>query len=142
LVRVWSGVEDRLIEVVAEPGAEPGLRIEGLPDGRGRTAADRVRAAMVNSGLLEEAPGVVLRVEPSVQAGPRGDLDVALALAALAHVGVFRAGLGWIHASGRLRLDGVVHRAGLPGPLTLADVVSTLCHTPPVESEHMFGRHG
>jgi hypothetical protein len=69
-VRVWGEVEDRLVELRFEP-APPGtgLRVEGLAPGRGRTTADRVRAALINAGVLDEAPpwrsGWSRRFEPS-----------------------------------------------------------------------------
>jgi predicted ATPase with chaperone activity len=136
-VRVWGQVEDRLVDVRAWPvRAATGLRIEGLPAGRGRTAADRVRAALINSGIVAEAPAVVIRLEPEIRAGPTGDLDVAIAVAALASAGLVGAGLRWILATGRLGPDGRVWDAG--ERVTLREVVEGLCQTPLVASEHMF----
>lgn len=138
-VRVWGVVDDRLIELLVEPlAAEAGMRILGLSDRRARTTADRVRAALVNSGLTKEAPQLTIRLEPPVLAGTTSDLDLALALAALAGAGVLEAGLRWVLASGRLGLDGTVYWQGLQERTTLADVVGSLCHTPVVGFEHMF----
>jgi len=140
-VRVWGLVDDRLIDLRVEPLAgEAGMRILGLSDKRARTTADRVRAAMVNSGLMQEAPGLTIRLEPSVPAGTTSDLDLAIALAALARVGQLGAGLRWILAIGRLGLDGTVHSRGLSERTSLPDVVGSLCHTPVVGFEHMFER--
>jgi len=138
---VWGMAEDRLIEITAspEPGAS-GLRVEGLPPRRSRTTADRVRAALLNSGVLAEVPAGVLRLEPAVAAGETWELDLSLALAMLAQAGVVGAGLGWILASGRLGLDGAVH-ASEAGPMDLAEVVRS-CQTPPVVSEQMFEEDG
>jgi predicted ATPase with chaperone activity len=138
-VRVWGEIEDRLVEVRAWPGrSATGLRIEGLPAGRARTAADRVRAALINSGIVAEAPAVVIGLEPEIRAGPNGDLDLAVAVAALASAGLVGAGLRWILATGRLGPDGRVWDA--QERLTLREIVDGLCQTPLVASEHMFER--
>ncbi len=140
-VRVWGVVEDRLIELRVEPATGGfGFRIEGLPEDRTRTTADRVRAALLNSGLVREAPAVAIRLEPLIRAGTSSDLDLALALAALAGLGVIGAGLRWILATGRLGLDGTVHARELAERRTLAEVVHSLCHTPMLGFEHMFER--
>jgi predicted ATPase with chaperone activity len=143
--RVWGVLVDRLVEVrvASAPGAGPGdagFAIEGLPEDRSCTSADRVRAALLNSGLVSEAPSVTLHLEPAVGAGPTSDLDLALALAALAHCGFVGAGLRWILANGRLGLGGTVFAPGLSDHPALAEVARTLCHTPVVESERTFER--
>lgn len=138
-LRVWSVVEDRLIEVrTGSGGGEPGLRIEGLPPARTRTTADRLRAAIQNCGLVREAPSVLLRVEPPVGDGPTGELDLPLALGALARDGVVGAGLRSILATGRLGLDGSVYLRGASGQTSLGEVVEWLCRTPRVPYERMF----
>ncbi len=138
-VRVWGVVEGRLIEPRVEPATSGGwFGIEGLPEDRTRTTADRVRAALVNSGLVREVPPVVIRLEPGVAGGGTSDLDLALALAVLAGVGVVGTGLRWVLATGRLGLDGVVHPHGFGDRPTLADVVGSLCQTPMLGFEHMF----
>jgi predicted ATPase with chaperone activity len=140
-VRVWGLVDDRLIELRVEPlSGEDAMRILGLSDKRARTTADRVRAALINSGLVQEAPPLTIRLEPPVLAGTTSDLDIAIALAALARVGQLGAGLRWILATGRLGLDGTVHARKLAERTSLADVVGSLCHTPVVGFEHMFER--
>src|SRR5919106_6803372 len=102
-MRVWGEVEDRLGGVMAGPGpAGTGLRIEGLPPGRERTSADRIRAAMINSKLIGEVPALVLRLEPQLRGGPTAEMDVPFALAALASTGVVGVGLGWGLAHGAL----------------------------------------
>lgn len=137
-VRVWGVVEERLIEVVVEPDPSGGIRIVGLPEDRSRTTADRVRAALTNAGLVSPAPSFSIRLEPSLSAGPTSELDLPLALAALAHVGVLGAGLRWVMAAGRLGLDGAVYTEGLGERISLADVVESVCQTHVVASEHMF----
>jgi predicted ATPase with chaperone activity len=136
-VRVWGMAEDRLIEITASSEPEgSGLRVEGLPPRRSRTTADRVRAALINSGMLAEVPAGVLRLEPAVAAGETWELDLPLALALLAEARMVGAGLRWILASGRLGLDGAVSAPGAER-LDLAEVVRS-CQTPSVASEQMF----
>ena len=138
-VRVWGVVEDRLIELRVEAATSGvGIRVDGLPENRKRTTADRVRAALVNSGLVREAPPVAIRLEPPVRTGTTSGLDLAVALAVLAQAGGLGSGLGWILATGRLGLDGTVHAPGLADRPTLADVVGSLCQTPMLGFEHMF----
>jgi predicted ATPase with chaperone activity len=158
-VRVWGVVEDLLIEVRGGPALPgTGITIEGLPPGRDRTTADRVLAALLNVELLVEAPSLALQVTPPVHAASTSELDLPLALAALARAGGLPAGLRWVFASGRLGLDGRVHakdgvvipveadalgpaelEAEMPvEPPTLVEVVERLCRTPGVEYEHMF----
>ena len=135
--RVWGVAQGRLIEVRVEP--EMAFRVLGLPPDRARTTADRVRAAILNCGLLREAPAVAIRLEPGVDSGATWYLDVPIALAALTWAGVIGTGLRWILATGRLGLDGAVHQPGLSERLTLAGAADRLCHTPLLGFEHMFG---
>jgi predicted ATPase with chaperone activity len=138
-VRVWGVVEDRLVELRAEPAEDQAaFGIIGLPEDRSRTTADRVRAALLNSGLLSEAPPAVVRLEPAVGAGTTSDLDLPIALAALAGMGQIGTGLRWVLASGRLGLDGTVHARELTDRRGLADVVESLCQTRMLGFEHTF----
>lgn len=76
-VRLWGELDDRLIEVRVESSADaPGLLIVGLPKDLARTTADRVRAALVNSGLLQEVPTVSLRLHPSIVGWETSRLDL------------------------------------------------------------------
>lgn len=120
-LRIWGTAEGRLIEVVAEPGGA-GLRISGLPESRRRTTAERVRAALLNSGVVAREPAVVLRIVPAVPGGATWDLDLPLALAAAWAVGSAAAASRWLFATGRLGPDGSVHTPLLPGPITLGEV--------------------
>lgn len=142
-VRVWGVVQERLIELRVAPATRhAGIQIVGLPAGRTRTTGDRVRAALLNSGLVREAPSVTISLEPGVQCGTTSDLDLAIALASLTQIRTVGAGLRWILATGRLGLDATIHRHGMPDRPSLVDIVELLCRTPVVESEHMFGRGG
>ncbi len=137
-VRVWGVVEDRLIELRCESaGPDLGFGIVGLPQLRTRSTTDRVRAALVNSGLVREAPAVIVRLEPAVQAGTTSVLDLPIAVAALVHAGAIRDDLGWILASGRLGLDGSVFE-GRSERTSVKAVVDSLCQTRVLRSEHMF----
>ncbi len=139
-VRIWGVVEDRLIEIcVASHEADEGLRIEGLPEDRVRTTTDRVRAALLNSGLAREVPRTEIRLVPPVRAGRTSDLDLALAVALLARADQLGVRPRWIVANGRLGLDGSVHAARVTEQLTLQDIVDSFaCQTPSVESQRMF----
>lgn len=138
-LRVWGVVEDRLIEVrTGSGGGEPGLRIEGLPPARTRTTADRLRAAILNCGLVPDVPSVRLWVEPPIGDDPTAELDLPLALGVLARAGVVGVGLRSILATGRLGLDGSVYVRGASGKTSLGEVVEWLCRTPRVPYERMF----
>ena len=129
-VRVWGVVGDRLIEVRVEPAeGDAELRIEGLPADRTRTAADRVRAALLNSDLVPRVPSVLLRLRPAIPTGNTSDLDLPLALAVLAFARVITSRLRWILATGGLGLDGTLYGADLTDGVTLADVVGSLCRS-------------
>ena len=129
-VRVWGTVDDRLIELLAKPGGTgSGIRIEGLPLGQSRTTGDRVRAALVNSGLLHREPVAVIHLDPPIRAGSTSDLDLPIALAALAKIGVISQ-VGWIFAGGRLGLDGRIH-IDLDNRLSIVTVVTDLCSADP-----------
>jgi predicted ATPase with chaperone activity len=138
-VRIWGVVEDRLIEVVVDSiAAGDGLVIEGNPEERRRTTRDRVWAALINSGLVKDVLGFRVCLKPAVVAAPTSDLDLPLALAILLRVGIFGGGLRSVLATGRLGLEGTVFAPEVAQPTTLRDVIAHLCHTPLIESEHMF----
>lgn len=128
-IRVWGVVADRLIEVCAEPaadGAVGGLVIEGLPPDVTRTSRDRIRAALVNCRLIDETPAVTIRLRPALRGSPRGELDVAISLAVLGHLGALDGGLAWILVTARLGLDGRVHPTGSEESPSLVTVVTSL----------------
>ncbi len=139
-VRVWGETEGRLIELLPS-SSDDGFGVAGLPGDRARTTADRVRAALLNSGVLPEAPSALIRLEPAVRGGTNAELDVAIALTALCWAGAIGSGLGWILATGRLGLDGRVYARGVANPITLAKVVEE-CHTPLLGYERMFEGEG
>jgi magnesium chelatase family protein len=130
-VRIWGTAGDRLIEVRNEPGSgADGLLIVGLPQSRLRTTADRVRAALVSSGLLHDLPPVVVRIHPCLSAGATNELDLPIALAVLARAGVIH-NVPWILANGRLGLDGQIHAIDLEMSPSIVTVVTELCGESP-----------
>ena len=125
-VRVWGAVDDRLVEVSVEPAGDgAGLVIEGLPPERVRPTRDRIRAALVNAGVVLEAPDMTLRLDPPIEVDRTDDLDLPLALAVLARAGLIRSGLRWIYARGRLGLDGSVSDAA--ARTSLPEILEELC---------------
>ena len=137
---MWGSVEDQLIELRVEPvlSSDGGFRVAGLPASAQRATADRVRAALLNSGLAREAPAVVVRMDPPLRTEMTSELDLAIALAVLAWAGAISVRHRWIFARGRLRLDGTVHLPGELGRGSLSDAARYLCQTLLVGSEHMF----
>jgi predicted ATPase with chaperone activity len=139
-MRLWGVADERLVEVraVARSG-ERGIRVEGLPPRRTRSTEDRVRSALVNDGLVDEAPGVTVRLLPELLEGETGDLDVVIALAALTAGGIWQADVEWVLARGRLGLDGRIFVDTFPDRPRLSDVVEAVCRTPVLGFEHVFG---
>lgn len=112
LARTWSvavtGVDGRVVEVEADlsPGL-PGCAIVGLPDASLNEARDRVRAAVVNSGLAWPGRRITIGLSPASvpKRGSGFDLAVAVAvLAASGHVPV--DALEGVVLVGELGLDG------------------------------------
>lgn len=124
-VRVWGVVDDRLVELVTGPSDR--FEIVGLPPRSARATTDRVRAALINTGLIAEVPAVVVALHPAIEGGTTSDLDVAVAMAALAGAGALDGnGIGWVLAVGRLGLDGTIHAYGLERTVKLADAVAAV----------------
>ncbi len=134
LARVLSmalvGVVGHLVEVEADLAQGlPGLVIVGLPDASLLEARDRVRAAMVNSGLSWPSRRITLGLSPATLPKRGSGFDLAIAAAILAADGVApvaalqeRALIGELGLDGRVRpVRGVLpaamaaSRAGVPG---------------------------
>jgi predicted ATPase with chaperone activity len=79
----------------------PSISIDGLA----RTAADRIRAAITNSGFAVPAGHIDVTLDPGGEAGPEADLALALAMLLCdpTHEHMQRSGLV---ARGELALDG------------------------------------
>ena len=109
------------VEVHASNGL-PGFRVVGLPDASCRESRDRVRAAILSSGLRWPQQRVTVNLAPSGVRKAGSGLDLAIALGVLAADGQLSAcaleGLAFV---GELGLDGSLRR--VPGILPLAAAV-------------------
>ena len=138
------GVEGRavVVEVHVSTGL-PAFNIVGLPDAACREARDRVRAALLSSGLRWELRRVTVNLAPSgVRKGGAG-LDLPIAIGFLVALGeldpeVIR-GLAFI---GELGLDGSLRK--VPGVVALVDALQApgvvLAHEA-VDEARLVGRH-
>ena len=96
------GVAGRVVTVEAHVSSGlPGFTIVGLPDASCREARDRVRAALLSSGLKWPSQRVTVNLAPTGVRKSGAGLDLAIAVALLA-------------ADEQVALD-AVGRAGLPG---------------------------
>jgi len=126
------------VEVYVAKASIPKMTIVGLPDASIKESADRVKAAMKNSGFPFPVRAVTVNLAPADirKEGPAFELPIALGL--LEAMGAFRPALGGRHAVvGELALDGRVRRvngclsmalksreAGLDGMIVPADNAS------------------
>lgn len=109
------GVEGRPVTVeVHAAGGLPSFQIVGLPDEACRESRDRVRAAVLSSGLTWPAKRITVNLAPSNQRKGGSGLDLAIAVGVLAADGQVPApaieGMGFL---AELGLDGSVR--GVPG---------------------------
>jgi magnesium chelatase family protein len=97
----------------------PGFTIVGLPDAACREARDRVRAALLSSGLRWPARRVTVNLAPSSLRKVGSGLDLPIAVGLLAATGELEpellSGCGFL---GELGLDGSLR--SIPGALALA----------------------
>ena len=117
------GVEGQPVTVEAHVSAGlPGFSIVGLPDTACREARDRVRSALLSSGLKWPQKRMTVNLAPSGVRKVGSGLDLAIALALLAAddqlVADCLAGIG---AVGELGLDGTVRP--VPGIVPAVDVL-------------------
>jgi magnesium chelatase family protein len=121
----------------------PGFSVVGLPDGACRESRDRVRAALLCSGLPWPARRVTVNLAPSgVRKGGAG-LDLPIAVGLLVASGELpREAVEGCAFVGELGLDGSVRP--VPGVVALAEalgtpavVVSAAC----VEEASLVGKH-
>jgi magnesium chelatase family protein len=117
------GVEGRPIEVeVHVSRGLPSFSVVGLPDASCRESRDRVRAAVLSSGLAWPQHRVTVNLAPSSLRKGGAGLDLPIAVALLAADGQLPAeavdGLGFL---GELGLDGSVRRVS--GVLPLVDAI-------------------
>ena len=138
------GVEGRPVSIeVHVSNGLPGFTIVGLPDAACRESRDRVRAALLSSGLPWPLKRVTVNLAPSgVRKGGPG-LDLPIAVALLVAAGELPAtcadGLGFL---AELGLDGSLR--AVPGvvPMVAAMAAKTVVVPPPSSREAaVLGRH-
>jgi magnesium chelatase family protein len=116
------GVEGRLVtvEVHVSTGL-PGFQIVGLPDEACRESRDRVRAALLSSGLPWPASRITVNLAPGDRRKGGSGLDVAIAIGLLVASGQVNADrvaeLGFL---GELGLDGSVRPVAGVAPMVAA----------------------
>ncbi|MBA3289490.1 MAG: hypothetical protein H0U21_16000, partial [Acidimicrobiia bacterium] len=105
----------------------PGFRIVGMPDPVCRESRDRVRAALLSSGLSWPGKAVTVNLAPSGQRKSGAGLDLAIAIGVLVASEQLPvdavAGLGFV---GELGLDGTLRRVPGVAPMVavLGDVTA------------------
>ncbi len=118
------GVEGRriLVEVHVSNGL-PGFTVVGLPDAACRESRDRVRAALLSSGLPWPMRRVTVNLAPSGVRKAGAGLDLPIAVGLLVAAGeVDPAAVAGCAFVGELGLDGTVR--SVPGILPLVAAVS------------------
>jgi magnesium chelatase family protein len=124
-------------------GGIPGFTVLGQPDGACREARDRVRAAVLSSGLTWEPRRYTVNLAPTGLRKTGAALDLAMAIGVLVATEQLSAedvvDLGFV---GEMGLDGSVRR--VPGALPLVDALTTKVAVVPrtcaVEAQ-LVGRH-
>lgn len=128
VARSWSvavvGVDGHLVEVEADLASGlPGLALVGLPDASLHEARDRVKAAVVNSGLAWPQHRITVGLSPAALPKSGSSFDLAIAAAVLAAAAVVPAdAVDRRVLFGELGLDGRVRavRGVLPAVLAAA----------------------
>ena len=120
---VLLGVDGRPVSVeVHVANGLPGLTIVGLPDAAVRESRDRVRAALISSGLAWPRRRITVNLAPSGMRKAGAGLDLPIAIGVLVASGVVDpscvAGVAFV---GELGLDGSVR--SVPGTMVLADAL-------------------
>jgi magnesium chelatase family protein len=108
------GVEALPLRVEVEVGRGlPSFTMIGLPDSAVRVSRERVRAALINSGLEFPSSRILVSFSPSTlrQAGPAADLAIAAAI---------------LGASGQLNPEGIA-KVALAGELALDGSLRPIC---------------
>jgi magnesium chelatase family protein len=119
------GVQGRkiLVEVHVSTGL-PGFTIVGLPDAACREARDRVRAALLSSGLPWPMRKVTVNLAPSGVRKAGAGLDLPIAIGLLVATGELEAGsIAGCGFVGELGLDGTLR--SVPGVLPVVAAVGT-----------------
>lgn len=121
----------------------PGFSVVGLPDASCREARDRVRAAILSSGLRWPQRRMTINLAPSGLRKAGSGLDLAIAVALLAADGqIDPRHLDGLAVVGELGLDGAVR--AVPGILPLVDAIRADAVVVPaatVAEAGLVGRH-
>ncbi|MFT7597205.1 MAG: magnesium chelatase family protein [Acidimicrobiales bacterium] len=134
---VVLGVDGHGVSVEVHSGQGlPAFAIVGLPDTSCREARDRVRAAILSSGLKWPPERVTVNLAPSHVRKTGAGLDLPIALCFLAATGQLEAEqLAGVGAIGELGLDGSLRPVA--GLVSMADaVVCTDLVVPEKNAEH------
>ncbi len=120
------GLDGAIVEVEAHinPKALPGVIVVGLPDAAVKESTERVRAAIINSGLSYPRGRITVNLAPADlrKEGPAYDLPIAIALLILA--AQLPPDLGEMLFLGELSLDGSLRHVN--GVLPMAHVAKEL----------------
>lgn len=110
------------VEVHVASGGLPAYNLVGLPDAAVRESRERVRAAILSSGLEYPSKRITVNLAPSGlrKSGPGLDLPAALGVL-LAHEVLPESVLDGIGVIGELGLDGSIRP--VPGTLALVDAL-------------------
>jgi magnesium chelatase family protein len=140
---VLVGVDGKLVSVeVHVSNGLPGFTVVGLPDAAVRESRDRVRAALLSSGLSWPLRRVTVNLAPSGMRKGGAGLDLPIAIGVLVAAGELKeeavAGMAFV---GELGLDGSLR--GVPGTVVLAEVLDGYRLVVPDESdlEARLARH-
>ena len=119
------GVEGHPVAVeVHVSNGLPGFTIVGLPDAACRESRDRVRAALLSSGLAWPMRRVTVNLAPSGMRKGGAGLDLPIAVGLLVAIGELSAeAVAGCAFLGELGLDGSLRR--VPGVVPLVDALRT-----------------
>jgi magnesium chelatase family protein len=131
---VLVGVDGKPVAVeVHVSNGLPGFTVVGLPDAAVRESRDRVRAALLSSGLAWPLRRVTVNLAPSGMKKGGAGLDLPIAIGVLVASGVVDSrlveGLAFL---GELGLDGSLR--GVPGTVALAAVLTSFQLVVPADS--------
>ncbi len=120
---VLEGIDGRVVDVEAHvTRGLPGYTIVGLPDTAGRESRDRVRAALLSSGLEWPLKRMTINLAPATVRKVGAGLELAVALALTMADDNLPAGvLEGLGVLGELGLDGTVRP--VTGTLALVDAL-------------------
>jgi len=117
------GVDGHRVAVEVHIGSGiPGYTIVGLPDAAGRESRERVRAAMISSGVAWPLKRLTVNLSPATVRKTGAGLELAIALGLMLAEDHLASGcLDGVGVLGELGLDGSLRP--VPGTLVLADAL-------------------